>query len=129
MKRPFTTNSKGEVWHGGRGDRGKDIIVNKATDEILFPADKSKPELPSRLEMAKNFSGSMLDWAKRGFKLRSDKEAAELIDICRGCDKLIPTTHGRRCSSCGCFMTVETKFGEKFGKVKLAGQTCPLDKW
>lgn len=42
----------------------------------------------------------------------------ERFTACQGCDKFDKRLE--RCNECGCFMRV---------KAKLAGMTCPLDKW
>jgi len=43
--------------------------------------------------------------------------AAERMNICRGCPKLLPTGN---CSECGCFMSQKTK---------LPNASCPLGHW
>jgi hypothetical protein len=44
--------------------------------------------------------------------------AAERMQTCLDCPKLIRATH--QCRECGCFMKIKTK---------LAAATCPLNKW
>lgn len=48
----------------------------------------------------------------------TDAEAFKRLDICKACPELIALTH--QCKKCGCFMNL---------KVKLAGASCPLNKW
>ena len=48
----------------------------------------------------------------------ADRDVAEYrMSVCEGCELF---TKHRRCSSCGCFMDVKTK---------VAGASCPENKW
>jgi ribosomal protein L32 len=47
-----------------------------------------------------------------------DKLSKERLDICKGCEHLIPVTH--QCKECGCFMNAKTK---------LPNAVCPIGKW
>lgn len=80
----------------------------------------AKKELPSLSKQAKNFVGSMIDYAKDGFKNSSEEEVIRRISICESCELF--RHNDRRCSheSCGCFMDV---------KVKLKSASCPLGLW
>lgn len=44
--------------------------------------------------------------------------AKDRLDICKGCEHYISTTH--QCKKCGCIMNLKTK---------LPNASCPIGKW
>lgn len=61
---------------------------------------------------------SPLDFLNPATEYASDDVAAERMQTCLDCPKLIRATH--QCRECGCFMKLKTK---------LANAVCPLNKW
>jgi hypothetical protein len=91
---------------------------------IAVSPEVSLPTLP---ELARNFLAATAAWAKAGFPVRTEAEAARILAICKGSadglqpacpewlgDALIP-----RCRKCGCTTL----------KPWLATEKCPLQKW
>lgn len=76
---------------------------------------------PSKTEMAKNFSKSMVEWGKGGFKKTPKEIYDERMKICRGCKfwKEIKGPLIGQCLKCGCTGM----------KQKIATSKCPIDKW
>ena len=71
----------------------------------------------SLLQKLRMFFGTMLAWAKNGFKLEEEQTAEARFAICKACPELIK---GTQCNLCGCMMKAKTK---------IAGASCPLAKW
>lgn len=92
-----------------------DGSYEKIEDTRALPCPKV--EMPSPGDMAKGLAASMVSWAKAGFKQVSEKQQAARMEICLSCEKL---SSDKRCSACGCFMSV---------KSKLAGMKCPDGRW
>jgi hypothetical protein len=72
--------------------------------------------------MAKGFVGSAKDIISgvvvgEGL-IASDEVHAHRMKVCGGCEFFLK--EDKRCSKCGCFMEVKSKF------IKT---TCPLDRW
>jgi hypothetical protein len=77
-----------------------------------------KVELPSTMQMAKNFMQSAADHIRNGMKNASDDEIARRLDICDACEFKIRESN--RCGKCGCFLGAKTKWESSH---------CPIGKW
>ena len=75
-------------------------------------------KMPSLIEQAKNIATSLAKHVLNGFQHSSRDEFLQRIEACNQCDSFDPET--RRCSECGCFVLVKTKW---------ASEECPLGKW
>lgn len=68
------------------------------------------------------FTSTMVESVKENFIqpiIELDDAVVEhRFNTCKGCDKFNHET--QRCTECGCFMQVKTKFTQA---------TCPLNKW
>ncbi len=84
--------------------------------------DTNPKELPSLTDMVKGFVGSAKDIISGvvvGENLIvSDEVHNHRMNICGGCEFFIK--ENKRCSKCGCFMHVKSKFSQT---------NCPVDKW
>lgn len=76
------------------------------------------PPGPTRLEMLRSFAGSMVAWARSGFRVAGRVERARRRMICRRCESYDPDAD--RCRRCGCFLILK-------GAVENA--RCPAGKW
>lgn len=52
------------------------------------------------------------------FLLDKENQSQTRIDICRGCDQLLPIVN--MCRQCGCQMNIKTR---------IFSSKCPLNKW
>jgi hypothetical protein len=78
---------------------------------------------PSLMDKAASLAKAMSNWAKAGFKLRSQEAASRCLDLCRACDHYGGENGVMRvvCKICGCSKK----------KVAFASEHCPLKppKW
>lgn len=112
-----------------------DILYNKSFVYILYdyackentykpdgiklnPSELNNHQMPSLIEMAKNFTSTMIDYAKDGFNNVSEGEYNHRLAICESCEFLDKNSF--RCSQCGCQMKI---------KAHLAVAECPIKKW
>lgn len=65
-----------------------------------------------------NFTQSMYNHAKSGFRQVYPHIFDNRLEICKSCDKL--DIENATCKECGCFLMI---------KAKWASEKCPLDKW
>lgn len=76
-------------------------------------------ELPSALEMGKNFAKAAITHASTGMKNRTEEEANQLVtEFCEKCPHYRP--EDKRCTKCGCFLSIKTAW---------KSQHCPIGKW
>jgi Family of unknown function (DUF6171) len=79
-------------------------------------------KMPSVKDMAKSFIDSAKDVVAGAISgeniLVSDDVRESRLEICRSCEFFEKVKS--RCSKCGCFMEIKTKF---------ANVQCPIDKW
>lgn len=52
------------------------------------------------------------------FLLDKENQSQTRLDICRGCDQLLPIVN--MCRQCGCLMNIKTR---------IYSATCPINKW
>lgn len=73
-------------------------------------------------DMVKNFSRSMANWAKKGFKVVTPEQFEERLKTCQSCDQWNSAALAGtgRCKVCGCSTQA---------KLRLATEKCPIDKW
>lgn len=79
--------------------------------------DSKTKELPSLWQQAKNLGKAVVKHAANLFQIAPDSVIEMRKSICDSCDKL---NAERRCSECGCYVDVKTKW---------ASEECPLKKW
>lgn len=74
-------------------------------------------EPPTLAQKAQSLSRAFVQWAKAGFKVRSEEEAQRILTICRSCDQYGGESGLLKvvCKLCGCSRK----------KIYMAGQTCP----
>jgi hypothetical protein len=71
---------------------------------------------PGWTEVLKEFTTSMITWAKNGLGVVNSTVHNQRYSVCLQCDKL----KNHRCAECGCVVYV---------KSKLDTESCPLNKW
>ena len=76
------------------------------------------PQMPPLKEQAANFAGSMVNFAKSGFKTCGEEEKERRLEICRGC--ALFDSESVRCTKCGCALKY---------KAGIEGEKCPLGLW
>jgi hypothetical protein len=101
----------------------KNTIGNKLIQygNIDSISPKAK-EYPSVSTMAQTFAESIVQWAKKGFKVVNEEQYNQRLNICRGCDLFDEKALGGngRCRECGCATQA---------KLRIATERCPIDKW
>lgn len=75
-------------------------------------------DYPTLLEMGTNFVKALVDHAKDGFRVASDEEVANRLQICEGCE--FYDGQQDRCRSCGCNSSL---------KARMNSGSCPKGKW
>jgi len=100
------------------------VSANKNRTREIIKKDLKKEEvkLPTKLQMAKNASRSLLNTTKAlvsGDKVVATIEERERrTSICKSCSWYIEKI--QRCAKCGCVVPLKTYFSE---------ESCPVDKW
>jgi hypothetical protein len=97
---------------------GEHLILEN--DVFVTLANKYRTKVEPKKPI-QNFARSMKNWAKAGFKTVSEDKYKERLKICRSCDFWSEKANYSlgRCEKCKC-----TKM-----KLKLATESCPIDKW
>lgn len=91
--------------------------VQNFGDNSSQETQTEKPQLPSTMEMARNFMGAAAKHLASGMTTASAEVQKQRLEICEKCPHIV---EGSRCGKCGCFL--ETK-------AKWASSTCPIGKW
>jgi len=73
---------------------------------------------PSFLDMMKNFTKDVIDYAKEGAPHVTTSQYNERLRVCGNCPHLKRDT--MRCGKCGCIVEHKAKWGTT---------TCPDDRW
>ena len=101
--------------------RSELIHLNHSLELAQKRAENKDQNPPSLVTMGRSFSASMKNWSQSGFKIASQDELEQRLQICEGCEFYTKALAGiGRCRKCGCF----TKF-----KTKLSTENCPIGKW
>lgn len=87
-------------------------------EDIAQQVPKESPQLPSTMQMAKNFIKSASDHVKNGMKSANEDVINKRLEICDNCDFKIRESN--RCGKCGCFLGAKTKW---------ESSSCPIGKW
>jgi hypothetical protein len=99
----------------------KEPVIKEPKMEVVQRV--TLPEEPTALEMAQNFGGAMLRWARAGFRTASAETAAARAAICADCEFWAKDARfglGKcRAKGCGCTSL----------KLWLATEKCPKGKW
>lgn len=99
-----------------------DDPAKRNQSQIIQPSRKiiTQPplQMPSRLQQGKNFAAASAAHVAAGMKSRTDQEAAKCMGICKACEFFDGVR--QRCSKCGCFMKVKTRWQSAH---------CPVGKW
>ena len=98
------------------GWTGETITADKFAATMNARIVKPGGKMPSLMKQAANFAGTMIDFAKDGFRTVDDAERDRRLGICRTCDRFT----GHRCSNCGCFTNFKSRIGVA---------DCPQGKW
>jgi len=71
-------------------------------------------------EMAKSLGKSVIDWASKGFKIVTDDQFNQRVEICKSCTFWNPKgfNGGGSCTQCGCSTQA---------KLRMATASCPLN--
>jgi len=96
--------------------------TNRSREIIKKDLKKEEVKLPTKLQMAKNASKSLLNTTKAlisGDKVvATTEERDRRTSICKSCSWYIEKL--QRCAKCGCVVPLKTYFSE---------ESCPVDKW
>lgn len=97
-----------------------------------FP-DGVQESAPSFLQMAANFTRSMMSWAGSGFKVVSYEEFKARYSICSGAPATETEPGKPQCEYFGTFsgfgLTRCRKCGCSSLKLYIKNSTCPINKW
>ena len=75
-----------------------------------------KPQMPSVITMAANFTKALSDYAADGAKNVTKEEYTQRLEMCTICDQ----RNNNRCAVCGCGLSA---------KAAMRSSLCPLGKW
>jgi hypothetical protein len=106
-----------DVIQGFADGYNRDVSLRYALYHWLLEQHGEQQEMPSIFQLAKNFSSSMMDFAKSGFEMATDEEVERRLLVCKFCEHYSGIG---RCFKCGCYMPV---------KVHFAAMQCPVGKW
>jgi hypothetical protein len=107
------------MWEQCVGPRQNPHDCKKQTNTKVSPKiNKESEELPSTLQMAKNFVKSAAKHVASGMGQVSEEEQKNRLDICNACEFAVQEKS--RCGKCGCFLQTKTKWSTS---------TCPIGKW
>jgi hypothetical protein len=103
----------------------RDNINQESSNDDLEIKPKENSTIvkyPSITTMAQTFAESIVQWAKKGFKVVNEEQFNERLNICRGCElwDSKALNGGGRCRDCGCSTQA---------KLRIATERCPKDKW
>lgn len=74
-------------------------------------------QLPSNMQVAKNFLTAVASHISHGWTKCTKEESDSRYAICRECERM---RDDGRCAICGCFMDIKSTWKE---------QKCPIAKW
>ena len=90
----------------------------------------TKPEPPSMVKRAVNFTKAVTQHVMTGRKHCSEEQKAERFNICKSnqCGLFLPNGEGGICShdKCGCYIRSNGQFMDK---LSWAESKCPVDMW
>lgn len=86
---------------------------------ILRDSLKKAERRPGLSETTKNFVGSIYNWIKSGLPIVKEDVYKKRLAICETCPNWDNSEILPKCTVCGCFI----------GKLKLASEKCPINKW
>jgi hypothetical protein len=86
---------------------------------VLSPENQNFPPV---MIQAWNFGSAFVKWLGAGRPVRSKRQIASRLKICKSC----PFLENQRCTRCGCYC-VETE--QLINKLALATEKCPEGKW
>lgn len=78
----------------------------------------SVPQLPSKIQMAKNLAHAITEHAKTGFANVEKPLQEQRLEICKGCEFYMAKED--RCAKCGCHLK---------SKSAWKSSHCPIGKW
>jgi len=108
-----------EILNLGKGEDSKMEFVFSGGKK---KQEEEKKEYPPKIQMAKNLGGSIkknISTLLKGDKVAaSDKEVKIREKTCLHCDWF--EKKKLRCIKCGCIIPI---------KIRLEGESCPLNKW
>ena len=128
-KAPLTLEQKAEAT--------KLIVGQQLNGPVLldgpYPCDEAQQaeitaageQLKWKPEHVARWAAALARWIKAGRPLRTDEEVAEIVVVCKECDKY--KADSGRCSLCGC--KILTPGMAILSKAKLGTERCPRDKW
>lgn len=103
-----------------RSEESKKTNFQNPSQNMLAQPEQEKPEppqLPSTMQMARNFLGAAADHVKNGLKNVDSELQEKRLAICSECPHIVEDS---RCGKCGCFLQTKTKW---------ASSSCPIGKW
>lgn len=83
------------------------------------------PRTPGILQQAVHFATAAAVHAATGAKKRTDDEVAEILEICRGCERY--NADNSTCTVCGCRLSDSQN--AYANKIRMQTQHCPRQKW
>lgn len=96
-----------------------------AVDKVVIsrcPVGPSVDESPPP-RLLRNYSRAIAKWVKAGRPRRSDGEVAAILEICHRCSLF----ENGGCKKCGC--RVNTRKSALANKLRMATESCPIDRW
>lgn len=100
----------------GPGQNPNDCTKNNEAESIK--QEETVQEMPSKMQMAKNFAKSAVNHISNGMKNVDTNLQAQRLEICADCPFI--SADKSRCTKCGCFLAAKTKW---------KSSSCPIGKW
>ena len=96
----------------------KTYLCKKCGKMVEAKEKGEEKNFPPIVDQASNFVGSMVNFAKSGFKTTDEEEKERRLNICYDCDRFDKASI--RCLECGCKLKA---------KANIDSEKCPLGKW
>jgi len=106
------------MWEECKGPNQNPSDCIKPQKSEMPNEEQPQTNLPSKMQMAKNFIKSASEHVVNGMKNVSTEKQQERLKICDECPHAIEG--GSRCGKCGCFLQTKTKW---------ESSSCPIGKW
>lgn len=82
---------------------------------------------PSVVKRVSSYAKAQARWIAAGSPVRMPDEIAGIFAICEACEHYKPYADGKgHCKLCGCRLKRE---GGLMNKIRMATETCPIEKW
>ena len=108
-----------EMWEVCQGPGQQNVDCDEQLgSEAQHTTQASPQQLPSKIEMAKNYAKAAAAHARSGFQHATTEEQRARLEVCKTCDYYIAEQD--QCAKCGCPLKTKSRWKTSF---------CPIGKW